>query len=65
VSRIIRDHYVFGREVKVIATDEVEARIKVGKITSDHIWEIHRNEFNSTLWLAYVAKHEDCFATND
>ena len=65
MSRIIREHYVFGREVKVIASDELDARIKVSKITSDHIWEIRKNEFNSTLWEAYVAKHEDCFATND
>jgi len=65
MSRIIREHYVFGREINVIASDEMEARIKVSKITSDWIWEIRKNEFNSTLWEAYVAKHEDCFATND
>lgn len=65
MSRIIREHYVFGREIKVTASDEVEARIKVGLITSDYVWEIKQNGFNPQLWEAYVAKHEDVFACND
>lgn len=65
MSRIINDHYVFGREVNVVASDEVEARVKVSYITKDHIWEIARNSFNHSLWEAYVASDQDCFATND
>jgi len=65
MSRIIREHYVFGREVVVIASDEIEARIKVGNITTDHIWDICVDSFNAKFWRAYVARHEDCFATDD
>lgn len=65
MSRIIREHYVFGREIKVFAEDEAEARIVIGLQTSDYVWEIKPNKFNPKLWEAYVAKHEDVFACND
>lgn len=63
--KIIKEHYVWGRNVKVTASDELEARIKVNFITSDYIWEISTDKFNPKLWIAYVAQPQDCFAVND
>lgn len=65
MSRIIREHRVFGRSVRVKASTEDEARDKVRAITSDHIWEMSVHISIPNYWEAYVAKHEDCFALND
>lgn len=65
MTRIINNHYVLGRAVKVVAIDEMEARVKVGYITTDPIWEIKQNRFNGNLWEAYVASPEDCYSTDE
>jgi hypothetical protein len=63
--RVIKEHNVFGRSIKVTAANEAQARIEVRKVTSDWIWELLADEKVPSQWNAYVAKHEDCFATND
>lgn len=63
MSRIIRDHRVFGKEVLVMARTEAEAIRSVKKRTSLHIWEI--KQIAAQFWEAYVAEHDRCFALND
>jgi hypothetical protein len=72
MSRIIREHRVYGKEVIVRAATEEAARMLVrAKAPGMHIWEIELNHgsFEDTTcsyeWVAYVAFHEDCFALND
>ena len=67
MSRIIREHYVFGKEIRVYADSEDDARTCVrSKTSSDYwIWEIKLVNGTNNVWDAYVAKHEDCFACND
>lgn len=59
--REIRDHWVYGKEIVVTASDEAEARTLVRKQSSKHIWEI--KELSPGQWEAYVS--DDAWATND
>lgn len=61
MSRIIRDHWVYGKEVVVTASNEKDARTLVRKQTSLYIWEI--KELTPNQWEAYVS--DDAWATND
>lgn len=61
MSRIIREHRVFGKEIVVTASNEEEARTLVRKKTSLHIWEIKELEPNK--WEAYCS--DDAWALND
>lgn len=66
MSRIIREHHVFGKPVREIASSELEARAKVElNNPGRYIWDIKRVNGTLNLWEAYIARHEDCFATND
>lgn len=69
MSRIIREHRVFGKAFVVAATSEDEARTNALKVSRPkmgfdiHVWELKQLFLNT--WEAYVAKHEDCFAMDD
>lgn len=64
MSRIIREHRVFGEEVMVHAFSEEEAKSTAVKGKSDwYSWEAL--EVNRGFWAVYIAKHEDVFALND
>lgn len=63
MSRIIREHRVFGKAITVTASSEDEARAEIRKKTSLHIWEV--NNISGNEWEGYVAEHENCFALND
>lgn len=61
MSRIIREHRVYGKEIMVSASDEEAARILVRKQSSLHIWEI--KELSPGQWEAYCS--DDAWAMND
>lgn len=63
MSREIRGHWVFGKAILVKANSEASAREEVRKQTSLHIWDM--KELSYGMWEVYVAKDENCFATND
>ena len=69
MSRIIREHRVFGKAFVVSATSDVEARAKAFLLAKPkmgqeiYIWEMKELFLNT--WECYIAKHEDVFAMND
>lgn len=75
--RTIRDHRVYGVEVLVEAPTEEEARklaISVAmrkkpngsRLVSDwHVWQLATIIAGGSLWGAYVAEHDACFAVDD
>ena len=62
MSREIREHRVFGKEVMVSASSEEEARRLASK---GEYWAWEAKEVSPGQWEVYIAKHEDCFALND
>jgi hypothetical protein len=65
MSRIIREHHVYGREVRVVAETEAEAIVNLRMQTQDQIWEVQRVADTKNVWAIYVSKPEDAFACND
>jgi hypothetical protein len=62
--RIIRDHYVYGKEITVEAATRDQVYVEVRKLHSDYYpWEM--KEISPGKWLCYVAKHQSCFAVDD
>jgi hypothetical protein len=65
MSRIIRDHRVYGYSKIVYADTEDDAR-KIaleGKVGTHYVWEI--TKLDNGAWECYVARDLDCFALND
>lgn len=60
--RTIKEHNVYGKEVMVNASNEQEARALASK--GDY-WAWEAKEVSPGKWECYIAKHQDCFATND
>jgi hypothetical protein len=65
MSRIIREHTIYGFPLIINAPTEEEARLIAleGRMSSHHCWEIIKIE--DGVWECYLARHEDCFALND
>lgn len=65
MTKVIREHRVFGVSICVKAESEQAARDRVlsGKKSSHYVWEI--TETFPGFWSAYVAKLEDAAALND
>ncbi len=65
-SRIIREHRVYGQIWTTSATSAEDAKDKASRLFSGNgwaCWEV--TEVSPGTWECYIAKHEDCFATND
>jgi hypothetical protein len=64
MSRIIREHRVYGKDVEVGAYSEEEAKSLAIKGKPDW-WAWEAVEIQRGFWSVYIAKHEDAFALND
>jgi hypothetical protein len=65
-TRTIRDHWVSGKIYTTDATSADDASAKANAIFAGngwHCWEAL--EVSPGRWECFIAKHEDCFATND
>lgn len=64
--RTIREHWVYGKIWTTEAANAEDAAHKANVLFGGngwHCWEA--TEVSPGVWECYVAKHEDCFATND
>jgi hypothetical protein len=64
MSRIIREHTVFGKEVIVKASSVEEARLLAVKGKSDW-WSWEAKEISPGTYEVYIAEHDAAFALND